>query len=227
MKLKDYIEEDKPREKLEKLGSENLSDSELLSILLRVGSKSESVNELSTRILKENDGLKGLSELSLEKLCEVEGIKKSKATTILAAFEIGKRLASNRPKKLKLRNSDEIFAYYKNEFIGAKQEKFYALYFDTKMNLIKREEIFKGSIDNVEVHPRDVFREAISLNAKYIVVMHNHPSGDPTPSEADIKVTEKLKQVTNLLKIELVDHIIIGNMRYKSIMQEIERNGNK
>ncbi len=216
MKLKDYIEEDKPREKLEKLGSKNLSDSELLSILLRVGSKNESVNELSTRILKENDGLKGLSELSLEKLCSIEGIKKSKATTILAAFEIGKRSIENKPKKLKLKNSDEIFTYYRNDFIGAKQEKFYALYFDTKMNLIKKVEIFIGSIDNVEVHPRDVFREAISLNATFIIVMHNHPSGDTNPSKEDMIMTNRLAQTGELIGIKVVDHIIISSDSYYS-----------
>ena len=128
MKLNEFIDEDKPREKMSRFGVEYLSDSELLSILLRTGTKKESVNELSSRILKEYKSLKNLSEASLNNLCSIDGIKESKATIILAAFEIGKRAFKNDNKKLKLRNTFDIFNHYKDEFINVKQEKFYVLF---------------------------------------------------------------------------------------------------
>jgi len=219
MKLKDLIESDKPREKLKKLGVENLTDSELLSILLRTGNKKESVNELSNRILKETGGLNKLKSYSYEALNSLNGIAASKASTILSAFELGKRVLNEKNNKLKLNNTVNIFNYYKNEFKDLKQEKFYILLFDTKLNLIKRKNIYVGTIDKIEIHPREIFKEAFMESASYIILMHNHPSGDTTPSKEDIEITKTLVEIGELMQIKVIDHIIISDTSYYSFYE--------
>ena len=220
MKLKDYLDEDKPREKLIKYGSSFLSDSELLCILLRTGTKSKSVNELSSELLKKYDGFPNMVELSFNEIIKNNGIK-SKAATLLAAFEIAKRIDNN-TNKIKLTNSIDIFNKYKNEFKNEKQEKFYVLLFDTKMNLICKKEIFKGTIDKVDAHPREVFKEAIKESASFIIIMHNHPSGDTTPSEEDKIITSQFASAGEIIGIKVIDHIIISNNSYYSFYDKLK-----
>ena len=219
MKLKEQLENDKPREKLALVGVSYLTESELLSILLRTGSKNESVNELSTRILKEVGNINNLSQMSLTRLLKIKGVKLSKASTILATFELGKRVYKEKNKKIKLNNSTNIFNYFKNEFINIKQESFYILLYDTKMNLILKKEIYKGTIDSVTIHPREIFKEAIKESASFIIIMHNHPSGDTTPSKEDIEITNRLIQVGQIVGIKVLDHIIISNESYYSFYE--------
>lgn len=219
MKLKEQLDYDKPREKLSLLGASSLTDSELLSILLRTGSKNESVNELSTRILKSVGSLSKLSEHSLSMLLKIKGIKLSKASTILATFELGKRVYISSNKKIKLNNTTDIFNYFKNEFKTAKQESFYILLYDAKMNLILKKEIYRGTVDSVNIHPREIFKEAIKESASFIIVMHNHPSGDTTPSGVDIEITQRLVEVGKLIGIKLLDHIIISSESYYSFYE--------
>ena len=220
MKLRDYLDEDKPREKLIKYGVEYLSDSELLCILLRTGNKNKSVNELSSEILKKFNGFNNMSELSFSDLIKIEGIKESKATILLAAFEIGKRLGKKKD-KISFKNSTEIYEYYKNDFKNEKQEKFYALLFDNKMNLIIKKEIFKGTIDKVDAHPREVFKEAIKESASFIIIMHNHPSGDTTPSEEDKRITSQFASAGEIIGIKVLDHIIISAEQCYSFYDKI------
>lgn len=222
MKLSEYLNEDKPREKLKEKGVKSLSDSELLCILLRTGNKNESVNELSSRILKESGGLKRLSEMSQHKLSLIKGVKDSKASIILAAFELGKRCLNFGREKLKMNNTYDIFNYFKNDFINEKQEHFYVLLFDEKMNFFKIKEIFKGTINQVEVHIRDVFKEAILESASFIIVMHNHPSGNTFPSKEDIDITNDLIRASNFLDIKFIDHIIISSENYYSFRADNE-----
>lgn len=219
MKFKEKLTNDKPREKLKKYGINSLTDTELLSILLRTGNKTESVEELSTRLLKEIGGFNKLAETSLTSLMKIKGIKLSKAATILVGVELGKRLLNNENKKVKFNNTLEIFEYYKNDFIGIKQEIFYILLYDTKMNLIEKKELYRGTIDSVTVHPREIFKEAIKESASFIVVMHNHPSGDTEPSEEDVKMTNRLIKTGKLIGIKVVDHIIISPTSYYSFYE--------
>lgn len=219
MKLKEIIDNEKPREKLEKYGVENLTDSELLSIILRTGNKKESVNELSTRILKEIGSLSKLNSLTLSSLTKLDGIKLSKASTILASFEMGRRVFNRTEEKIKLNNTTKIFDYYKNEFKGATQERFYILLFDTKMQLIKRKTLYIGTVDSIDVHPREIFKEAYLESASFIILMHNHPSGDTTPSDKDIEITERLVEIGELTGIKVVDHIIISSNSYYSFYE--------
>lgn len=219
MKLKEIINNEKPREKLEKYGVENLTDSELLSIILRTGNKKESVNELSNRILKEIGGLSKLNNLSLSSLIKLDGIKLSKAATIISSFEMGRRVFNRNEEKIKLNNTTKIYNYYKNEFKGATQERFYVLLFDTKMQLIKRKTLYIGTVDSIEVHPREIFKEAFLESASFIVLMHNHPSGDTTPSDKDIELTERLVSIGKIIGIKVVDHIIISSNSYFSFYE--------
>lgn len=224
MKFKDKLQEEKPREKLRKYGIESLTDSELLSILLRTGSKSESVDELSTKILKEIGGLKKLNEITLNNLTKIKGIKLSKASTILVSIELGKRLLKEDNKKVKLNNTIKLFEHYRNEFRGIKQEKFFVLLFDTKMNLIEKKELYIGTVDSVNVHPREVFKEAIKESATYIIVMHNHPSGDTYPSDEDIEITNRLIEAGKIMGIKVLDHMIISEYSYYSFYENSVKN---
>ena len=219
IKLKDYVLDDKPREKLINNGVSYLSDCELLQILLRTGNKDESVNELASRIIRESGGIYKLSLMPFNSLLKIKGIKESKASVIVAAFEMCKRISKDSIKKLKLSNSESIYNYFKDEFIGINQEMFYVLLFDIKMNLIKKNILFKGTVDSVEVHPREIFKDAIMESASYIVVMHNHPSGDVTPSSKDIEVTSQLLKVSEIVGIKFIDHIIISSSGYYSFYE--------
>jgi len=220
MKYKERLSEEKPREKMKKIGVQSLSNGELLSILLRTGNKNESVEELSNKLLKEIGKIQKLNKTSLNTLTKINGIGLSKATTILAAIELGKRVLNNEKKKTKLDNTLKIFEHYKNDFIGEKQEKFFVLLYDTKLNLIEKKELYKGTIDCVHISPGEVFKDAIIESASSIIIMHNHPSGDTTPSKEDVELTKRIIGVGKLLKIEVLDHIIISPTSYYSFFED-------
>ena len=219
MKFKDIVDEEKPREKLKKYGVENLSDVDLLSIVLRTGNKDNSVVELSNNIIKEIGGLSNLKNIGLNTLFNIKGIKLSKASIILASIEIGRRCFSSNKNLIKLTNSMQIYNTFKDEFIGVKQEKFYILLFDIKMNLIIKKEIGKGTSSGVLIDPKGVFKEAIKESASFIVIMHNHPSGDTTPSKEDIELTNSIIYTGNIIGIKVVDHIIISPFSYYSFYE--------
>ncbi len=219
MKLKEILKEEKPREKLINLGAENLTNTELLSILLRTGNKEESVNILSNRILKELDSLTNLKKATITSLTKIKGIKNAKACTIVAAFELGRRAFSENKIKLKLNKPEKIFECYKNDFYGETQEKFFVLLCDTKLNLLKKEELYKGTADNITLHPREIFRSAMLESASFIIIMHNHPTGDTTPSEKDIEFTNRLIEIGELIGIKIIDHIIISHTSYFSFVE--------
>lgn len=219
MKYKDKINEEKPREKLKKIGVENLSDVELLSILLRTGSKEFSVEELSNNILKEIGSISNLKNIGLNTLTSIKGIKLSKASIILASIELGKRCYKINKNFVKLNKTYDIFNYFRHEFIGVRQEKFYVLLFDTKMNLILKKEIGKGTVNEVKIDPREVFKEAIKESTTFVIIMHNHPSGDTTPSNADIEITNSMITTGEIIGIKVLDHIIISENNYYSFYE--------
>ena len=220
MKFKEILPNDKPREKLLTKGVSALTDSELLAIILRTGNKSESVKDLATKVLKHAGTLEKLSQYSINTLTKIEGIKLAKASSILASIELGKRIYLLDKSKVKLTNTEDIFNYFRSEFKNCTQEKFYVLLFDLKLNLIKSKELYKGTKSRIEINPSEVFKEAIIENASYIIVMHNHPSEDTTPSSEDYKTTEALYKVGELLNIKLIDHIIISYSSYFSFYAE-------
>lgn len=223
MKLKDVIDEEKPREKLRRLGPKGLSDSELLSIILRTGNKDESVNELSNKILKEIGGVKGLKEMTLNSLMKVKGIKLSKASIIIASFELAKR-GSFAYTKVKFRNVEDMYNYVKLDYIDFTQEKFIILLFDIKMRLILKKELFIGTINEINISPREIFKEALKENASFVVLCHNHPSGDVTPSMQDNETTDKLIEIGKMMQVRVIDHLIIGSDSYFSYYENMQNN---
>lgn len=202
-------------------GSQSLSDAELLAIILRTGSKGKSAVQIGLELIKENNNLANLSTKSLAILQKVNGIKKDKAITLLAAFEIGKRIAiqSKWVSNEKITSPEMIANYFIPILANELKEKFYVVCLNTANKIIKFEEISTGNLDSSVVHPREVFKVAIENNSKSIIVIHNHPSGNTEPSEEDIQITKKLIESGKILDIPVVDHIIIAGNTYTSFIE--------
>lgn len=218
--IKDIPIEERPRERLINLGVENLSNEELLAILLKSGTKNTSVKVLASNILKELDSINDLKNITLESLIKIKGIKKAKACELLASIELGKRINKkiNNINQIKIVDSSSIFEYYKNILGDKKQEYFYCVYLNTKNQIIKDKLLFVGTINESLVHPREIFKEAYLLSASSIICIHNHPTGNVEPSKNDILITKQLKEVGNILGINVLDHIIIGKCEYYSFI---------
>lgn len=221
MLIKNIPEFERPRERFLKYGAKNLSNSELISILLNSGTKDKSVKELSNSILNNINDISELKDFTLNRLIKIKGIGKVKAITILSALELGKRVYYKKNEtKIKLNNAQNVYNYMKDELIGEKQEYFYALYLDSKKNLIDKKLLFIGTINKSIVHPREIFKHAYLLSASSIICVHNHPSGDPLPSNEDCILTKNLAEIGKLQGIQIVDHIIIGNNYYSFFENE-------
>ena len=219
IRIHDMQKEERPRERLIKNGASALSDSELLAIILRTGSKQENVINLSQRILKEYN-IKQLSQINLTQLMKVHGIKESKAAQIAACFEIARRLESFKDEdKQKINSPEDVYRRIYPKMREQKKELFIELCLDTKNQIIKEETISVGSLNANIVHPREVFKLALAESAAHIIVAHNHPSGDPTPSREDIEITKKLVETGNIMGITLLDHVIIGDGRHFSMKE--------
>lgn len=218
--IKDIPLEERPRERLINLGAENLSNEELLAILLKSGTKDSSVKVLASNILKQLNSINELKDITLESLMKIKGIKQAKACELLASIELGKRINQkiSNINQIKIVDSQSVYEYYKNILGDKKQEHFYCVYLDTKNRIIKDKLLFVGTINESLVHPREIFKEAYLLSASAIICIHNHPTGNVIPSKNDIIITNQLKEVGNLLGINLVDHIIIGKNDYYSFV---------
>jgi DNA repair protein RadC len=211
LRLKDQPASERPRERLAERGADALSHAELIAILLRTGLKGTNVLEVGRQLLNKFGTLNALAGASLEDLRGVKGIGRDKAVTLLAAFALAKRMAAELQGEAPLLDTpDRIADHLREELRHATAEQFRVVLLNTRRRLIKVDRISQGTLDTILVHSRDVFRAAIAANAAAIVLVHNHPSGDPAPSEADIKVTRDLIRAGQLLKIELLDHVILG-----------------
>lgn len=210
--IKDMPLEERPREKLIALGASALSTAELLAILLRVGSRTESAVQLATRIITRSGGLRNLPHLSLEDLQENKGIGPDKAVTIKAALELGSRLATApREEAGSITTPRQAADLFMEELRYKKKEYFKILLLNTKNHVISREEISVGSLSASIVHPREIFSLPLRKSAASVILFHNHPSGDPAPSQQDLEVTRRLVDAGNILGIAVRDHIIIGD----------------
>lgn len=210
---------ERPRERLIEVGESNLTDKELLSIILKTGTKEKNVSDLALDILKKYS-LKELQNTSMEDLKKVKGIGEVKAIEILATIELGKRIFLRDSTKLeKLDSAEKIWESSKYLFYGIKQECFYCYYFNTKQELIERKLLYMGTINQSTTHTREIFKEAYRVSASSIVCLHNHPSNDVTPSTADILFTERLMKTGSLQGIPVVDHIIVGDNSYYSFYE--------
>ena len=220
-KIKEIPPSERPRERLKLVGKENLSDKELLSIVLKTGTKNKTVTDLALEILS-SYSLVDLKNISLNNLTKIKGIGEVKALELLAVIELGKRIylkeTSNQTKRLK--NASDIYRYTKYQFFDKEQENFYALYFNNRNELLEQKCLFVGTINESIVHPREIFKEAYLLSATYIVCVHNHPTNDTTPSIADITLTEQLTKIGAIQGIKIVDHIIVGRNNYYSFYEQ-------
>src|SRR5690625_4646921 len=219
--IKDVPKEDRPRERLLKFGPSHLSNQELLAILLVSGTRQESVMDVSNRVLMHFDGIKLLSEATIEELTAIKGIGPAKGVMILAAIELGRRLTTFKPAETTtIRSPKDGANYVMEEMRTLNQEHFVTIFLNTKNEVIHQETIFIGSLNFSIVHPREVFREAVKRSAASIICFHNHPSGDPTPSQEDIHVTRRLVDSGKMMGIEVLDHIIIGDRKFISLKEK-------
>lgn len=217
LKIKDIPLEERPREKFKRNGFSRLSDADLIAILLRTGTKEMSVKDLATDLLKKVGGIKNLQNISLEILSKIKGIGEVKAITLLAGLELGYRaLDSETKEKKKIKTAEDLYDFFKTKTQNFTQEHFIAVFLNSKNEIIEYKTIFIGSANKSIVHPRDIFKEAIKYAAVKLMVVHNHPSGDPTPSKEDALFTKRLIDAGNLLQIPLLEHLIIGKETYYS-----------
>jgi len=222
MKIKDLPEEERPRERLINYGIDVISNEELIAIILKTGTKNKSVKELANEVLCKINSLSNLENISFNTFNEIKGLGKVKTIELMAAIELGKRifLKKDNNKKLIYNNPDTIYKENLYLFKNKKQEYFYSLYLDSKNTLIERKLLFMGTINRSIVHPREIFKEAYLVSASKIICLHNHPSGDTTPSFEDIRLTKSLIEIGKLQGIDLVDHVIVGNDNYYSFYNE-------
>lgn len=218
--MKDVAPHDRPREKLERLGVTGLGDNELLALVIGSGSRDLDALELANRLIARAGGLHGLPRIGVGDLCDVRGVGTARAAQILAAVELGRRTltraAADRPR---LTTPRQLAAYLLPQFGAATVEQFGIVMLDTKHHVIRIKIVSSGSLDSTVVHPREVFREAASASAAAIVLFHNHPSGDPTPSPDDLVLTTRMVNAGDIMGIDVIDHLILTDQRYFSLVE--------
>jgi DNA repair protein RadC len=218
--IKELPEEERPRERLERCGAGALNNAELLAIILRVGTKDENVIRLAQRLLASYGGLAGLHRMSFTDLVAVKGLGLAKAAQLKAAFELGRRLTIAVPEERYVVKSPEDAAKLLMLEMGSlEQEHLKAIILNTKNQVLKIHPIYVGSLNSASVRVGELFREAIRLNAAAIIVAHNHPSGDPTPSPEDVSVTRQMVEAGKLLNVDVLDHLVICQARFVSLKE--------
>lgn len=219
-KIKDLPLLDRPIERLLNNGVETLSNEELLAIILKTGTKEKSVKEISSEILSKYD-IHSLKNINLKSITNIKGIGKIKAATLLATIELGNRINKtiDTLNDVKIDNCEKVFLYFNDLFKNKTQEYFYCLYLDNNKKVIANKLLFLGTLNYSMVHPREVFKEAYLVGATSIICIHNHPSGNITPSKNDIELTNNLIKAGMLLGIKIDDHLIIGNDKYYSFFE--------
>lgn len=219
--VREWPSSEQPREKLAQLGAEQLSDAELLAILMRVGVSGQDVLSLSQSLLVKFGGLLGLARTPLSQLSEERGIGPAKAVTLHAALELGRRLlladAGQRPQ---IRSAQDVASMLQLQMGLLEQEHLRVVLLNTKNQVVAIRDVYKGSLNTSVIRTAEVFRDAVKENCASIIVVHNHPSGDPTPSPEDVRVTEELVEAGRLLDIEVLDHLVIGRNKYVSLRQK-------
>lgn len=217
MRVKELPRMDRPREKLRRLGPSALTNTELLALILGSGTRGANVLEVAERLLKKYGGER-LVEVSLTELSTNRGVGKAKASTLIACFELARRLFKREEDEV-IKGPEEVYELTK-EIRTAKKEHVVALYLDARNRILKKETISIGSLTANIVHPREVFQPAVGLSAASVILVHNHPSGDPTPSQDDLALTRRLLEAGRIMGIEVLDHVIVGAKRFLSLKEE-------
>ncbi|WP_336784518.1 RadC family protein [Paenibacillus sp. MMO-177] len=218
--LRNVPHEERPRERMMQYGAEALSHTELLAILLRTGTKRESAVHLAGKILKECGSLRNLLDMSMSELTAIKGIGPAKAVQLRAGIELGRRIVrSGQGEIVTVRKPQDAANYVMEEMRYLKKEHFVCLFLNTKNHIIARETLSVGTLNASLVHPREVFRAAVKAGSASIICVHNHPSGDPMPSPEDIALTKRLVEAGELMGIEVLDHLVIGDGRFISLKE--------
>lgn len=218
--IKNMPAEMRPREKVQARGEEALSEIELLAIILGNGTRNVSALELANQLLVSFNGLRNIREASLEEITRVKGVGMAKATSIKAAIELGRRTALDVKIRSFINSPADVSSLMMEEMRYYDREYFYGLYLDRKGGLLLKEIVSIGSLSSTVVHAREVFKTAVKCSAASIILVHNHPSGDPSPSKEDIDITRRLVQSGNIIGIEVIDHLIIGQKNYCSLKEK-------
>lgn len=225
MTIKDWPDGEKPRERLLRSGAGALTDAELVAIILGSGSVGETALDQAKRILAEGEreygpGLKILADSSVEELVTVRGLGPAKVARIKAAVEIGRRLgATNGSRSATVRSALDVYQLVRSDMEGLDREHFCILMLNSRNQVLRREVVSIGCLDSAIVHPREIFKSCIKTSAASVILVHNHPSGDPTPSTEDLEITRRLSEGGRLLGITVLDHVIIGKGRYASLRE--------
>ncbi|MGN8841266.1 RadC family protein [Niallia sp. HCP3S3_B10] len=221
MLIRDFPDDERPRERFIKQGPESLANHELIALLIQTGSKNESVLTLANKLLIHFDGLRLLKDASLDELKAIKGIGTAKAIQLMAAIELGRRVSNLEfTDRYCIRSPEDAAKYMMNEMRFLTQEHFVCLYLNTKNQVMHKQVVFIGSLNASIVHPREVYKEAFRRSAASIICLHNHPSGDPSPSREDIEVTTRLVECGKIIGIDLLDHIIIGENKFISLKEK-------
>lgn len=220
LSIKELPSDERPRERLVKYGAEALSNAELLAIILRVGTQEYSAIGLAEHMLGRFNGIRGIASASVEELSSIKGLGTAKSAQIKAMVELGKRLAATAlDSRSAIRNPQDAVDCVMPFLRDEPQENFMAIFLNTKNEILKTRIITTGTLDSSLITPRELFREAMSMNSAAVIVAHNHPSGDPTPSREDIAITKRLCQAGEMVGIEVLDHLIIGDGRSLSLKE--------
>lgn len=218
--IRDLPAQERPRERLRLAGAGQLSNPELLAILLRTGMVGQNVMQLSARVLSEFDGLAGLARASFGELCRMDGVSQAKACQVLAALELGRRAAGPTPAdRPAIREPEDVYHLLRPQMAHLEQEQLRILLLNTKHEVLLVREIYQGTVCAASVRVAEVLRPAIRENCPNVIIVHNHPSGDPTPSPEDTSVTRRIRESAELLDIELLDHVVIGARGFVSMKE--------
>ncbi|HOV73231.1 MAG TPA: DNA repair protein RadC [Candidatus Hydrogenedentes bacterium] len=218
--VREMPEEDRPRERLERLGPEALRDAELIAVLFRTGTREMGAVALADAVMRHFGNLRAVARASIEQLMEVKGLGRVKAIEIKAALELGRRLVAHTDKdRRRIRNAEDVSSLLMAQFKECETEQFKCLLLNTKNDVVKIVDVASGSLDHVEAVPRDVFRQAVRDGVARVIVCHNHPSGDPEPSRDDLAITKRLVESGHMLGVSLLDHVIFGDGRYVSLAE--------
>ncbi|HEB64634.1 MAG TPA: JAB domain-containing protein [Chloroflexi bacterium] len=219
-RITDLHETERPRERLAAQGAQALSNAELLAILLRVGVRGENAVQMGQRLLQDMGGLPGLHRATFDEVCQQKGIGPAKAAQIKAAIELGRRLAASQPQERpQITSPADAAALVQYEMSALEQEELRVFLLDTRNRVLDIRTVYRGSLNSSQVRVGELFRDAIRKNAAAIIVAHNHPSGDPTPSPDDVAVTRAIVEAGKLLDISVLDHLVIGQGRFVSLKE--------
>ncbi len=218
LSVKEMAPDERPRERLKLRGPASLSDGDLLAIILNTGIVGETVTDVSQRLLAEHGGLRGLFQMDIAELSRIRGLGDAKSVRLKAALELGRRLAILSPDaRPRVTSPDDVAILLQIEMAALEQEQLRVVLLDTKHRILGMRTVYQGSVNQAQVRVGEVFRDAVRQNATAIVAVHNHPSGDPAPSAADVSLTVELVRAGEVLDIELLDHLIIGQGRWHSL----------